>query len=55
MSELMKAMKEAKEKGIKCTKKNPTALDDYIASKVWNIFPYSLTYKKEQMQDDLQK
>lgn len=54
MSELLEAMKEAKEKGIKCSEENPTALDDYIASKVWNIFPYSLIYKKEQF-DDTQK
>jgi hypothetical protein len=53
MSELMEAMKEAKEKGIKCSH-GGTELDDFLASKLWNVFPYSLTYKKEQF-DDIQE
>lgn len=51
---LMKAMKEAKEKGIKCSH-GGTELDDFLASKLWNHFPYSLTYKKEQLKDDIQE
>ena len=51
---LLEIMKEAKEKGIKCSH-GGTELDDYIASRLWNVFPYSLTYKKEQVKDDIQE
>ena len=52
---LMNAMKEAKEKGIKCSH-GGTELDDFLASKLWNVFPYSLVYKKHQVnENDLQE
>lgn len=49
-SELMKAMKEAKEKGIKCSL-GGTELDDFLASRLWNIFPYSLAYKNKENEE----
>ena len=49
---LMAAMEEAKEKGIKCSH-GGTELDDFLASKLWNIFPYSLTYKR--LDNELEK
>lgn len=46
-SPLMEAMKEAKKKGIKCSH-GGTELDDFLASRLWNIFPYSLSYKRSK-------
>lgn len=50
---LLNAMKEAKEKGIKCSH-GGTELDDFLASRLWNVFPYSLVYKRWQF-DDIQE
>ena len=49
---LMKYMKEAKEKGIKNTKDNPTALDDFLAVRLSTVFPYSLSFKSKEAEDE---
>lgn len=49
---LMRLMKEAKEKGIKNTKDNPTALDDFLAKHLYTTFPYSMIFKNPEGQNE---